>query len=302
MLDDEFERMLLGRLRELLQSVDLSTTTERQLRMSLEEEFEVELSQYKRAIRRCVEEYLQQNHPVEEEGAEEVGDETDPKPSRYSAPVKAKPEKAKSAAKAKRPRGEEEEEEEKIPRGPLYILSPEMTRFVGTDRLQRTQVLKKVWEYIKANQLQEGRSITHDETLAELFDYPLDAGQLMKQMGKHMVEKIEGSALPSAKKRAKDAKAAAKAANPRASGGYQKPIQVSPQLNDFLGVESISRPEAVKQLWAYIKENQLQDPANKKNIICDDRLRDLLGVDKFQGFGMMKYLNRHFITDIFSAP
>jgi hypothetical protein len=104
MLDDEFERMLLGRLRELLQSVDLSTTTERQLRMSLEEEFEVELSQYKRAIRRCVEEYLQQNHPVEEEGAEEVGDETDPKPPRYSAPVKAKPEKAKSAAKTKRPR------------------------------------------------------------------------------------------------------------------------------------------------------------------------------------------------------
>jgi chromatin remodeling complex protein RSC6 len=80
-----------------------------------------------------------------------------------------------------------------------------MTRFVGTDRLQRTQVLKKVWEYIKANQLQEGRSITHDDTLAELFDYPLDAGQLMKQMGKHMVEKIEGSALPSAKKRGRQA-------------------------------------------------------------------------------------------------
>eukprot|EP00873_Tetraselmis_striata_P020115 jgi/Tetstr1/440379/TSEL_028714.t1 len=273
MADSRLENKLLMRLRELLQTVDLSTTTERQLRMSLEEEFDMDLSGFKRTIRQCVEEYLSANHP---EAEEEAGGDSEDETPRSPAPRACKPKESK--AKGKRPR-EPEEPEEKVPRGPLYVLSPEMASFVGTDKLQRTQVLKKVWEHIKERGCQDGRSITHDPQLAQLFEYPLDAGQLMKQLGRHLVEKIEGSALPSAKKLAKEAKAAAKAANPGRAGGYQKPLQLHSGA-----------------VWAYIKEHELQDPANKRNIICDDRLRALLGVDKFKGFGMMKYLNRHFIT------
>ena len=55
------------------------------------------------------------------------------------------------------------------------------------------------------------------------------------------------------------------------------------------------RAQVVKSLWAYIKDNELQDPKNKRNILCDDKLRELLGVEKFLGFGMMKYLNKHFL-------
>jgi upstream activation factor subunit UAF30 len=51
----------------------------------------------------------------------------------------------------------------------------------------------------------------------------------------------------------------------------------------------------VKRLWDYIKENNLQDPANKKMIVCDDRLQELFGVDTFVGFGMSKLLSPHFI-------
>ena len=85
--------------------------------------------------------------------------------------------------------------EEKVPSGPLYILSPEMAKFVGVPKLQRTQCLKKVWEYVKANALQDGRDIRLDATLATMFESPLNGPQIMKQLSRHMVEKIEGSSL-----------------------------------------------------------------------------------------------------------
>lgn len=38
-----------------------------------------------------------------------------------------------------------------------------------------------------------------------------------------------------------------------------------------------------------------QDPANKKMIVCDDRLQELFGVDTFVGFGITKLLSPHFL-------
>lgn len=47
-----------------------------------------------------------------------------------------------------------------------------------------------------------------------------------------------------------------KVANP--SGGLLKTQKVSPTLAGFLGQSEIARTEAVKQIWAYIKLNNLQ--------------------------------------------
>ncbi|CAG8581725.1 5201_t:CDS:2 [Rhizophagus irregularis] len=43
-------------------------------------------------------------------------------------------------------------------------------------------------------------------------------------------------------------------------------------LAEFLQAEEMSRLEVVKRLWAYIKENELQDPNDKRYIVCDERL------------------------------
>lgn len=99
MADSRLENKLLMRLRELLQTVDLSTTTERQLRMSLEEEFDMDLSGFKRTIRQCVEEYLSANHP---EAEEEAGGDSEDETPRSPAPRACKPKESK--AKGKRPR------------------------------------------------------------------------------------------------------------------------------------------------------------------------------------------------------
>merc|ERR1712157_91288 len=42
--------------------------------------------------------------------------------------------------------------------------------------------------------------------------------------------------------------------------GLTKPMKLSAELADIVGKKEASRAECIKQLWAYIKKNNLQDP------------------------------------------
>ena len=53
--------------------------------------------------------------------------------------------------------------------------------------------------------------------------------------------------------------------------------------------------QIVKQLWAYIRKNNLQDPSNKRKIICDDALRVVFETDCTDMFKMNKLLAKHII-------
>lgn len=68
----------------------------------------------------------------------------------------------------------------------------------------------------------------------------------------------------------------AKAKKPR---GLMLPLRTSPALQEVLGVPEVSRGEALKLIWGYIKANDLQDPSNKKIIVCDEKLKKLFGKD-----------------------
>ena len=41
----------------------------------------------------------------------------------------------------------------------------------------------------------------------------------------------------------------------------------------------------------------MQDPEDKRYTVCDDALQALTGEKRFQSFGFMKHLNKHFIKD-----
>ncbi|CAM9777280.1 unnamed protein product [Heterosigma akashiwo] len=60
----------------------------------------------------------------------------------------------------------------------------------------------------------------------------------------------------------------------------------------------MSRPQVVKQLWVYIKGNDLQNPENKREILCDDKLKGLFEVEKVSMFGMHKILSKHFLDKV----
>ena len=70
-----------------------------------------------------------------------------------------------------------------------------------------------------------------------------------------------------------------------------KPVILSPALADFLKVESIPRSEVSKLLWVYIKENNLQNPKDKREILCDEKLEVLFKRKKMNCFKMTKYLS-----------
>ncbi len=52
----------------------------------------------------------------------------------------------------------------------------------------------------------------------------------------------------------------------------------------------MSRPQVVKNIWVYIKSNDLQNPADRREILCDDKLKSIFGVDKINMFKMNKTL------------
>ncbi|KAJ0076816.1 hypothetical protein Patl1_36211 [Pistacia atlantica] len=76
-------------------------------------------------------------------------------------------------------------------------------------------------------------------------------------------------------------------------GGFNKLCSLSPQLQKFLGVSELARTQVVKKVWAYIKENNLQDPKNKKKILCDKSLLAIFRVNSIDMFQMNKVLSKH---------
>merc|ERR1712110_1150046 len=53
--------------------------------------------------------------------------------------------------------------------------------------------------------------------------------------------------------------------------GLTKPMKLSADLAEVVGKKEASRAECIKQLWAYIKKNNLQDPENKQFFNPDKR-------------------------------
>ncbi|KAK3990922.1 upstream activation factor subunit spp27 [Cladorrhinum sp. PSN332] len=79
----------------------------------------------------------------------------------------------------------------------------------------------------------------------------------------------------------------------KAGGGFQKPFNLSPALSELCFETQLSRPQVVKKLWDYIKGNALQDPNDKRQIICDEKLFAVFKSDKINMFSMNKSLGSH---------
>merc|ERR1712212_774969 len=93
-----------------------------------------------------------------------------------------------------------------------------------------------------------------------------------------------------AKKAAKEESPAK--AEPKKSG-ITKPMKLSSDLAAVVGQKQASRAECIKQLWAYLKKNNLQDPDNKQFFTPDKKMAKIFGTEKIRGFGMAKFLTSH---------
>ncbi|GMI74542.1 hypothetical protein like AT3G19080 [Hibiscus trionum] len=229
----------------------------------------------------------------------------------------------------------------------LCSLSPQLQEFIGESELARTEVVKRLWAYIREKNLQDPkdkRNVLCDESLHALFNVnSINMFQMNKALSKHIwplneedaqsdsakmetkskqeKEKAQSDSPKTetkskqAKEKAQDdsAKTERKSKKARERGaseveqkekrqkkgasGFLAPLPLSDALVKFFatGENALSRADVVKRIWDYIKQNDLQDPSDKRKILCDEKLKELFEVDSFNGFSMTKLLTTHFI-------
>ena len=88
-------------------------------------------------------------------------------------------------------------------------------------------------------------------------------------------------------------KAAAKSTEGKKPNALQKPLQPSKELAAVVGAQPLSRGEVVSKVWEYIKQHNLQNPENRREIVADEKLEAVFGKKKVTMFEMNKHLAQH---------
>ncbi|HJV02019.1 MAG TPA: SWIB/MDM2 domain-containing protein [Burkholderiaceae bacterium] len=108
--------------------------------------------------------------------------------------------------------------------------------------------------------------------------------------------KKAAAAKPAAVKKAAPAvkKAAAPAAPRKPNAAFMKAMTPSAVLAAVVGAAPLPRTEVTKKVWDYIKKLNLQDPANRRMINADDKLKAVFGGKaQVSMFEMTKLISDH---------
>jgi len=80
----------------------------------------------------------------------------------------------------------------------------------------------------------------------------------------------------------------------KANPALLKPMNLTADLEAVVGKGPMPRSQVVKKLWEYIKKNNLQNPANKRNIVADAKLKTVFGGKaEVNMFEMTKLVSKH---------
>ncbi|SCU97801.1 LADA_0H08372g1_1 [Lachancea dasiensis] len=107
-----------------------------------------------------------------------------------------------------------------------------------------------------------------------------------------LLEKVNGSSSRS-KSNGKISKPRKKRKASEAGNALsQNKMLLSPELQELVKEPEMARTQVVKKIWEYIKEHNLQNPADRREILCDEKLKPVFG-DKTTMFALNKSLSRH---------
>ena len=80
----------------------------------------------------------------------------------------------------------------------------------------------------------------------------------------------------------------------KANPALLKPMELDDALEAVVGKGPMPRSQVVKKIWEYIKKHDLQNPANKRNIFADEKLKPLFsGKSEVTMFEMTKLVSGH---------
>ena len=79
-------------------------------------------------------------------------------------------------------------------------------------------------------------------------------------------------------------------------GAVGRVVRPSPELAHVIGSKPMSRGDAMRKLWDYIRKHDLQDPKDRRMVCADDNLRTIFdGRDAVSMFEMTAYVSRHLL-------
>ena len=88
--------------------------------------------------------------------------------------------------------------------------------------------------------------------------------------------------------------------NKAATSGFLKPVPISKDMSKFAGWdenELKSRVDVTKSICGYIREKNLQNPKDRRQILPDAKLRKLLNFNSKEDltyYGLQKCIQQHF--------
>ena len=92
-----------------------------------------------------------------------------------------------------------------------------------------------------------------------------------------------------------------KAAAPK--NALSKPVQPDAALAAVVGKDPLPRTELTKKLWEYIRNHELQDPKDKRNIRADEKLLVVFDGKKVVSmFEMTKLVNGPCLKSLWRRP
>jgi|UniRef100_A0A6U2BA30 chromatin remodeling complex protein RSC6 len=270
------DSQVIKRLHQILKTADLEKTTVKNIQKQLEAELGVPMSDRKQFIREEVEKFLKSN------AGKKIGIKRKAE-GEAGAKGRKKADKIGKDGKKKRGRGKGKDvTDPNKPKGPkgaymcfVQIARPKIN--AANPDLKFAEIAKMLGEQWKN------------------MDTTTRAGyEKMAEQDKERYQREIAAYVPMSEaglEELRKQKAAKKSA-----GGLQKPYKCSAALTKFLGGDkTISRATLTSKMWSYFKEKNLMDPENKRWIIADKPLSDLLGIDRFQGFTVSKYLSPHLL-------
>lgn len=83
------------------------------------------------------------------------------------------------------------------------------------------------------------------------------------------------------------------------NSGFMKPVKISRDMQKFTGLKEdqlVSRVDVTKAICQYVKTNNLQNQADRRQFTPDDKLGKLLGThDPLTYYNLQKHIQHHFI-------
>jgi chromatin remodeling complex protein RSC6 len=151
------------------------------------------------------------------------------------------------------------------------------------------------------------------ETLIQQNENMLNTQRLITQLLKKTLKSYERDRKDYERNLARDRRKAKKdpSRKKRDPSGFAVATDISDNLCDFLSIEKgskLSRTDVTRKVTAYIREQNLQVPANRRSFIPDEQLGSILGplkdIDKDKGFtyfNLQRYITPHITSSASSA-